>query len=934
MSGAVFWGGFVEDARVTSEVEAWWVNRLAYPGWVVLPRSNRERLWERTEWWCVPILERCREQEATVALSWLAELTWRVTRALRPITVKHAELLEWIVGRVVPTTSVTGLASDVLHPGASGPTELDWTRVTTEWSEVASALLRYRRERRDRDAFTELRTRTDLVGGLKDFAAYEACLLELEAPDHKAVQRELKAWNPSELVWALRRAAVMAEIGKVIEGHRLASEIVETLRRHSGHDQGRFEAISLEGWALELVRATANATGAPAMSLGSYRQRREELARYRCDPTAEIDPLHVTLRSVCEQLMARVPAPELGAATTGFLSARLCEDAARAEGFGTYGLARALLKDAAVALVPDHPRRAVSLLLRVGDAGLIREAFDRHRVAALNKEDAAELFASARNALEQHASNRLRDDYRSLAAVLAMAGCFVCRSTPDEAADAAKRAIGFLARPDVASHGQCWDAARGLLIESLDALPHERRGELILPVLGIPLIGCDPVPSLQLLGSDIATDLLGRSVLPSGHASNQAEAAVVSGRLLAGLFEGQATRARALLRIVIMHRRGLLPRTVTQTVVDAIWADVPKGGWPSIPGFPDSLIIDLPEREQGAVQAIFRARCASRPFASIEGETIMPDGTVRRTFSSRNPENDPLENAHHATNWPWQSDGGHNFVRVCWDLREVTAILNAALGWWKAEGRAIALLRKSSAHELMQPAPRLRLLADFIACAALPLSEMPMDVVAAISEMLVEAGDWGWPVETAWPFLAKMGAEGRLQAARRLRRALASEDEGRAHSAAIASFAWLEAAAIGVMDPPPADLSESLGHDIRMRRPGTLPAALFFIRRMIISDQAQAMQGLLDDVAIGLEYLLSETQYRLPSEPDGTIPYDKVPQIRREAAALAGTLVRLSWLDPDFDAAWRFVGQNDPLPEVRRAFEEALEGPQLTTQRP
>jgi hypothetical protein len=923
MSGSQFRGKFVEDARIAAEILAWKTNRSIYPGWIILPHNNRRRLWEKTRIWSSLIQARCQEQGAIVALSWLAELVWRTSRSLMPVTKELADLLEWCIKSVVPVSSLIE-GADTIHPSAPATVEVNWSDVTAQWNEVTSSLMRFKREQRDKRGFDSLREKAEFVGGLTDFAAYESCLMGLETPDLRAVRKQVHEWSPSELVWSLRRTGVLIELGEGREARRLALDIVEAARRHSGHDSGRFEAISIEGWALQLIWATEATAATDLHRRETPAQRWHELARYKCDPFEELNPIRDALGTIRDRLTRRIRNSGSYAMhddeAVGIVAARLCEEAAQPTwyqdegGFGRHILSGHLFESAAIALGSGQPRRALSLLFRAGDAESVEAVLDTHRVAALDKADAAEFLASVRFVLNGPSPMQVPGIAQPFSAALQIAAHLVCRAPIEDVMALLKCSISLLGNAVIARHRPVWDGSRKLLSESLSVLSPDQKGEVALLVLGLPLVGCDPIPVHARLEDDVAMMLLGNRL------GTVQQSGVVVTKLLAGVAEGGLARARALLRLAVMFRAGMLSPEVVQTVAVRVWDN--GEAWPEEVFVPDWVIVNLPEPRPGLAETVFRARCVKRAFPSLYTEMKLPDGETRRGLSGINPYNDPLDNVLTVTSRPWNSGINDGYVRVAWAAGEIEEILGNALRWWNGEGKELARTQKPDRE--MQPNLRLRLLSEFIAYAAVPATSLSPEILQPIVDLLEDAGSKGWPVDAAWPILTRLSHDCERRATRHLRAALSSGSRERSRYAAFASFAWLEAATAGVISKPPQDLIDSLAREIRMRRPELLVAALFFFRRMVQLRRVEAVGGLLDDVAVGLEYLLEDTRYRVPSEADGAVPYAEVPQVKEYAAALAGTLTRMAVLDSDLANRWREIGTADSLTAVKRAYEEAL----------
>ncbi len=915
MTGGMFWGRQVEDVRITAQVEAWRTNRLAYPGWLVLPEANRAVLWDRTDWWCVTIVARSREQPPAVALSWLAELSWRLALARRPFSQDHADALARSLDAISPAPIAD---ANTLRPGSPACAPPDWTRIATDWRLASSALLRHLREDRDAGAFAALRAKMVIVGGTEDAAAYEACLLAVESGDPEGARGEVVRWKPSHPSWVLKRACIATEVGLSGEGDRGASQALEAARRGSGHGQGRLESLSLEGWAMEL----AEVAGEEPRRGGRRNARLQELARLRCDPASARASAEQKLAGLLDRLSGRMVSdldPELVDALP-FGVARLCEDGARPARSGQFTVAASQLRSAAVALTSSRPRRSFSLLMRSGGEAEVRAAFSLHRVAALSEADAGHFISAMIGLLSRCPTADEATGRDLVSTVCALAAQLAPRAAPADAMTLLREAVRLLGNPRMTAGWPSWKALRALLEESIFSLPEKLRVDAALLVVGLPLIGCDPAPARQT-DLDVSLVLL-RCKIPLVSALPP-DAERVGERLLAEMSVPGLSRARASMRLAIMSRWGMLSRELEGRAAVALWRDV--ADWPTEPGIPDWTILNFPDGGTGRGEAGFRYRCLSGPLQSVVTTRVMPDGREGKFVGAANPEEDPLENVWSTLPRPWQGQDGPTLAKVDWTAAELATLLGRASEWWNAEGLELAS-KPTRWFDGLQPGGRLRCIVGIIYCSALTARDMPAETVEQVSSMLREADTAGFPVAAGWPLLARLGQEGEQEAIHRLRKAFASGRREVSEGASYGVFSWWEAASRGILNPPPRDLVDNLANDVRMRRPGTLDAAIFFLNRILEVGREDPEPRLLQDMVIGLEYLLEDARYRTPTQPDGAIPYDDVPHIRQMAATLAGTLTRFSVRDSPAVRAWRDAALSDPLVAIRHAFSDAVAG--------
>lgn len=83
---------------------------------------------------------------------------------------------------------------------------------------------------------------------------------------------------------------------------------------------------------------------------------------------------------------------------------------------------------------------------------------------------------------------------------------------------------------------------------------------------------------------------------------------------------------------------------------------------------------------------------------------------------------------------------------------ELAEVLQRVVDWW--EGGPQARFAGWRERREFQPTQRLRSVTDLLCYASLD-ADLPRDVVEGVCAFLREAGDLGFPVTSAWPFLAK-----------------------------------------------------------------------------------------------------------------------------------------------------------------------------------
>lgn len=213
----------------------WKAQRETYPGWVVLPAANRERLWQYTDYWINPILNSLDKLPAPESLALAYELNWRFEKCLLPIPDDVMEKIRQMLSRFNPFPAfVSGNAE--FQPNNDAGRNLNWSEISREWTELKFALMRNARESFDDPTFAEyVEKLRDIVRQNDDWLArwfYERALFALFRFDHEAAHKILLEWNENlgDTFWHVKRAAIFAEIGEIKQAEESAETALACIR--------------------------------------------------------------------------------------------------------------------------------------------------------------------------------------------------------------------------------------------------------------------------------------------------------------------------------------------------------------------------------------------------------------------------------------------------------------------------------------------------------------------------------------------------------------------------------------------------------------------------------------------------------------------------------------------------------------------------------
>lgn len=204
-------------------------DRKCYPGWLICPHEDRQRLQHggAEQWvWRKSVLDLFTpSQRADV----LYEIVWRRNIALQPI--EHN--IEVAAGELL-TGDLTDISPDIV-------------------GELALALMRDARLSDRSDAIETwgqfIERKVPGTSPLHLEVLYQRCLRARDIADFRALAELLKQITSDEPEWELRRAALSAEIGRMTDAVRLITSATEELNKRYRLDRSSLWIKSRLGWA-------------------------------------------------------------------------------------------------------------------------------------------------------------------------------------------------------------------------------------------------------------------------------------------------------------------------------------------------------------------------------------------------------------------------------------------------------------------------------------------------------------------------------------------------------------------------------------------------------------------------------------------------------------------------------------------------------------
>jgi hypothetical protein len=430
-------------------VHAWKAQRERYPGWVILPYDERQRLWASTQDW----LRFLPGEDASDGLDILYgfELMWRLERCLVPILPELGAFYERLLNRYWPFPGEPPGDHAIWMKGSHGQ-PLCWPDIRYAWLSIALGMLRFYREQGRLEAWfrfeKQLRDLSEeyLSAGQREALNYDSALYGLFTCDLARVRQSLKDWHPkdSQPHWMVKRAALLAEIGALNEAELNIQEALKIIRGQLNQTPGppRLDLLSQEANAIflgERIRTAATLFQNNAMEASDTetrsQDRQNELKAYGCDPGNELRLLKLALTQppVIRGSVTRVDTFDIGVAKKTFRFGGVDHGALAAYAFlhfheevglpfriGRLSFVGESAKTLPGHLIPASLFWATAYVIRQRDVKAIEGLFDREAVSQLTAEEADALVDNYLKVLQQSRDDiRTNDDYAlGLATVL------------------------------------------------------------------------------------------------------------------------------------------------------------------------------------------------------------------------------------------------------------------------------------------------------------------------------------------------------------------------------------------------------------------------------------------------------------------------------------------------------------------------------------
>ena len=386
--------------------------------------------------------------------------------------------------------------------------------------------------------------------------------------------------------------------------------------------------------------------------------------------------------------------------------------------------------------------------------------------------------------------------------------------------------------------------------------------------------------------------------------------------------ESNEARSRAIERLAHLCHASLMSDAQRQQFGALLWAETRAGGLPERHHSAVSAFLYLPAPEGTDVHSAVKSFILGLPSRNPSGRDASGQTVVTFGLSSRSV----IFEASHASK-PVVRLMGESLGGVEWTHEEAKQLYFKARDEWTNEKRALEIARDSPFFPTTSP--NFDALGEFLARAILP------HMVWADEEVWEQLFTWLQELQgsdvfpsVALPYVLLHRPAEADNMAKTIAADIDSDFDSRVAAAAAAIRHWIHLGAAGLVPQPPAGLLNALIERVIFRRKPGVKSCLWHLACLIVERQ--------DSIALSNAALLSSsllpwhraTILRTPEEGFGDFLEAERPGVRTGVAGLAGALRKWyatsapSEREPPSIANWQELCSSEPLPEIRRAFEQ------------
>ena len=246
-------------------------NRRAYPGWLVAPEHNRERVASSRSFCSAEIAYQKAVERLPIRfrLAFLYALNWDYEVSLSPLSSSQVQKIEQVLEIVDEKGAYYPEECEVGHEYSSSCEE-----ICRQWESLVVAVTRYARENGDAEKVEYWQSKFFARKGLEidsdgaHWMRYEEVLFYLETWRRPKALEALRNWpgiaDAVDPYWQVRVGALYGELGQMRAGHEFAESGLRKIRATIQTEGETIFLLSREYWAELILRVADRASEAAA----------------------------------------------------------------------------------------------------------------------------------------------------------------------------------------------------------------------------------------------------------------------------------------------------------------------------------------------------------------------------------------------------------------------------------------------------------------------------------------------------------------------------------------------------------------------------------------------------------------------------------------------------------------------------------------------
>lgn len=922
----------------------------------------RAELWEKTKFWIQPIVQLIAGWPPADRVLALRELNWRYEVSMVPLFPESIKPFEKAV------TELFEILASGMRSGASVSSmpfrNASHGDIVEAWLELAFALLREARETFDATRWNQIKQKIDLVVSAnstgEDRRRYEEVLWRVSNAERIEGKIALAKWNPSSSspLAAMWKASLLAELDELGEARSLLREALRNIRNALLHQGQNIELLSTEGWCTYLIYSIESTLD--PKSRRSVRQefhaRWSELKAWSCDPWSTKGYFDQALSGPAPtpprngKIIARGFDPgertvshhwngdHVGPWLPAFACIRFFEQVGIPVRLPQLNISGDALRNACEWVAPFIGYWSPSILVRAGKAKELKsyDFMSRTGVAAMQPEVAQRLHKWSMDALTRELrvlSGRIEPGsaQESLIEILPEILSRLAFKVDAAALDQAfQLALQFHRAPGIRSHIRLHEACKPWFKRIFDAATEQQLLEWLPALIRAPFF-------------DEAT----HTVIPHQHAWPDPMRHFPSGRgrqiveiesedlqqhvesatdwlLKRAQSESGEARRRLLARLIDVYYCQLMTAAQKDELGRLLWADVPMGGTPDLPlAYFSFLHLPYPS----GIDVASRIRNKILALTPIKSVSINPAGRPSHTQGAWE-ERMIVEVG--MTSKPLILLAGEAKGEIEWTPDESRLLWKKALDWWDND-KAILAGEESGAlfdglgeDSVLATLERFDL---FLARAVFPyMKESAEEEWAPILSFISEADEMGVFLMACRPYILIHRPKQKAVVESDIRSGLAGGAENAVSASSLAVRHWVHLSSMGLIEESHSDLLGDLITRVAFRRQEGIHSCIRQVSFLLVEKPGAFSWEKVQMLIASLVPWHGAINLPANDVISGEFPAEERPDLRALVGMLAAALSR--WLgdrksemvEPSAISLWRETCDQDPLPEVKRAF--------------